>query len=360
MNREFLQLAHKLDSETHIGGWMWSQKLDGQRCLWDGGLTRGMPCSEIPFANTSKHERLLAPPVSTGLWSRYGQPIRAPEKFLDRLPRLILDGELYCGRGNFQDVESTVKKFNPVESEWDKIKFHVFDSPPVSSVFCDGKINNPNFKKEFYGIVPWVKHLATYDNLVRHFDNFIQFEFVYKVLEEIVETHHTVYGEQAVVELVRQERLPFAQELAIAKAEIELEREVGLGGEGLMIRKPEAFYLPKRVHDMLKMKRLEDSEGTIIGFVTGRRTDLGSKLRGKIGAVVLKWGNVVFELSGFTDAEREFATDEGRSWAWDNPETKTTEFQGKHFRIGDQVTFRYRELTRDGIPKEGRYWRKGS
>ena len=33
-------------------------------------------------------------------------------------------------------------------------------------------------------------------------------------------------------------------------------------------------------------------------------------------------------------------------------------FEGQHFRIGQTVTFVYRELTDDGIPKEARYLRK--
>jgi hypothetical protein len=34
------------------------------------------------------------------------------------------------------------------------------------------------------------------------------------------------------------------------------------------------------------------------------------------------------------------------------------DFQGKHFKVGDVVTFKYRELSDDGIPKEARYWRR--
>ena len=32
--------------------------------------------------------------------------------------------------------------------------------------------------------------------------------------------------------------------------------------------------------------------------------------------------------------------------------------QGKSFKVGQTVTFKYRELTDDGIPKEARYWRR--
>ena len=32
--------------------------------------------------------------------------------------------------------------------------------------------------------------------------------------------------------------------------------------------------------------------------------------------------------------------------------------QGKSFKWARRVTFKYRELTDDGIPKEARYWRR--
>jgi hypothetical protein len=58
--REFLQLAHKLDAKKHgIGGWLYSEKLDGERCFWDGGVSTGLAKSEIPWANTNKDERYV-------------------------------------------------------------------------------------------------------------------------------------------------------------------------------------------------------------------------------------------------------------------------------------------------------------
>ena len=41
--REFLMLAHKFNPKKHrIGGWYMSEKLDGMRCWWDSGVTRGI------------------------------------------------------------------------------------------------------------------------------------------------------------------------------------------------------------------------------------------------------------------------------------------------------------------------------
>src|SRR5258708_2990950 len=89
--REFLQLADTYDAARHeIAGFYISEKLDGTRCVWDGGLTRGVPTTDVPWANTTD-PKTGAPkdkvkPVATGLWSRYGNPIMAPDWFLNALP----------------------------------------------------------------------------------------------------------------------------------------------------------------------------------------------------------------------------------------------------------------------------------
>ena len=105
--REFLQLAHTYDAAKHkIAGWYVSEKLDGTRAFWDGGLSRGQPTKLIPWASVidpkTKKPKDRVKPVATGLWSRYGNPIMAPDWFLDSLPPIFLDGELWTGRGSFQ------------------------------------------------------------------------------------------------------------------------------------------------------------------------------------------------------------------------------------------------------------------
>src|SRR5690606_38659901 len=122
---EFLMLAHTYDASKHmITGWMASEKLDGNRCMWDGGITRGMKKFNVPWANTDKDDRYVKQQYATGLWSRYGNVIHAPDEWLDQLPKILLDGELDCG--NRQTLVSIIKKLNPDPEEWKRVKFKVF------------------------------------------------------------------------------------------------------------------------------------------------------------------------------------------------------------------------------------------
>ena len=58
----------------------------------------------------------------------------APEWFKDAMPDLHLDGELFAGREFFQYM-GTVRKKVPVDEEWKKIKYMVYDMPEEDNVF---------------------------------------------------------------------------------------------------------------------------------------------------------------------------------------------------------------------------------
>jgi hypothetical protein len=109
-----------------------------------------------------------------------------------------------------------------------------------------------------------------------------------------------------------------------------------------------------------------------------------------MGAMLVEWHGLRFELSGFPDDERVLsgseATDkvhittlrtfegippkdmyvEPKAFQWaltnhspDNgPGTQVPDWiENPTFPRGSTVTFRYREVSNDGIPKEARYWR---
>ncbi|HMA79100.1 MAG TPA: hypothetical protein VKP88_08340, partial [Candidatus Paceibacterota bacterium] len=101
LRREFLMLADTYKADKHEAiGMIGSEKLDGMRALWDGGVSRGDATENVPWASVTNpktgEKKAKIKPIATGLWSRYGSPINAPDWFLDQLPTVPLDGELYC------------------------------------------------------------------------------------------------------------------------------------------------------------------------------------------------------------------------------------------------------------------------
>lgn len=259
--------------------WLCSEKLDGARALWIPE-SRG---KVMPWTTE----------VATGLWSRYWNVIHAPSEWLNKLPSINLDGELYLGRGKFQETMSIVKRKMP-DYRWSTIKYRCYGVPP-SSIFMSGIVDFGSMGK---------KAITSPD-----------------------------IGFQPNLHFVEQLEL-IPAELRVPQVEFSMDFYLDVirnGGEGVMLRNPLSYYEMSRSSNLLKMKNVNDAEGVIVGFTDGE-----GRLEGKVGALVVETMGVTLNLAGLTDAEREPG----------------------YFKVGETVTYKYRELSDGGVPKEARYWRK--
>lgn len=360
--REFLQQANKVKlGKTDPSGMYISEKLDGSRVWWDGGITRGLPTIEVPWANIMNPKKpgelkRKIKPISTGLWSRYANPVIAPDCWLNNLPPMFLDGELFAGRGNFQTLRSIVAKDVADPEEWRNVTFAVFGTPAPEDVFRAGEIKNAQFHLEI--------NPTTIQNFINNrresgtVDDFFGYAPTRTFEQELHMLQGALTGEMC---YLHQQTMLSSKR---SEAEEGMEKFMGYvlneGGEGIMLRAPQSIWTPKRVSSLLKLKPFTDDQGTVTGFVSGRQTNLGSKLRGLIGAVILDYKGKRLELSGFTDEERKFDDKDGAlsNYAYENPGVDMPSgFQGTHFKVGDTIEFRYRELSDDLIPKEARFLR---
>jgi DNA ligase-1 len=105
----------------------------------------------------------------------------------------------------------------------------------------------------------------------------------------------------------------------------ELARVEALGGEGLMLRKPGSRYVAGRSSTLLKVKSFSDAEAMVLQHLPG-----AGRHEGRCGAlrVELEDGTQFSVGTGLSDAERE-----------DPPP------------VGSVITFRYQELSNDGVPR---------
>lgn len=359
--REFLMLAQVYDPAKHkVGGYYMSEKLDGVRCFWDGGVSRGMSTVDVPWAGVldpkTGQRKSKIKSKATGLWSRYGNPIMAPDWFLNTLPCCPLDGELYLGRKSFQQTVSYVRKDIPVDDEWKQISFQVFSTPHIKQVLRTGHIKNAqqltdiDFQRAEQCIInsPVVEDFHYLDAVGGA-----------SFASELAHLSEWIDSSSETVVLTQQVKLPADDEKAAYMVSETLKSILHAGGEGLMLRSPQSVWEPKRVASLLKVKGSLDDEGTLVGYTSGRKTNRGSKHLGKIGALILDYNGKRLELSGLTDDEREFSNSKDIEYAKENPgEDMPPGTSAKCFCIGDRITFTYRELTDDGIPKEARYLRK--
>lgn len=202
-------------------GWWMSEKLDGVRAVWD--------CHTLS--------------------TRTGQQIHAPQWFLDALPSgEPLDGELWIGRGQFQQTVGVVRSHGGGDA-WRSIRFAAFDAPMALGGF----------------------------------------EARQAALRDAIASD----GQAFVLPQVRCEGQAHMLE--------ELARIEFVAGEGLMLRQPASRYERKRSGTLLKVKTFHDAEATVVGYEsgTGRNTFC-------VGALVaqLQDGTEFRVSSGLTDALR--------------------------------------------------------
>ncbi len=226
---EKLILAHTYENQN-IKGWYMSEKIDGIRAYWDG-------------------ERL---------WSRTGKEINAPESFTIDLPTdITLDGELFMkesiktksSESLFSKVCSVVRKKEPIEKEWNNIRFYVFDT-----------IN---------------KELNCTER--------------YEILNSLPKNKFIVILKQHIIK-------------SVAGLNKFHDQITSNGGEGVMIKNPLGMYEGKRSKNLLKLKKFYDTEVKIIGYKPG-----DGKYEGMLGAYYCEMvnGNKITVGSGMDDSERD-------------------------------------------------------
>jgi DNA ligase-1 len=248
-----LLLAERYRGDIDVSRYWVSEKLDGVRASWDGRVLR----------------------------FRSGNPVPAPTWFLGALPQQPLDGELWLGRGTFDQLSALVRSQSPDDAKWRRVRYMIFELPNASGGFSDR--------------VEQIKALIAAANLPW-------------------------------LQAVPQFRLPDASAL-----QKKLRDVVRSGGEGLMLHREDAIYETGRSSALLKVTPWLDAEARVVAHLPGK-----GKYAGLTGALRMELpdGRRFSLGSGLTDALRR------------NPPP-----------VGTSVTYRYRELTQNGMPRFPRYLR---
>ena len=246
-------LAERYRDDIDVSRYWISEKLDGVRAVWDGKTLR----------------------------FRSGNPVPAPQWFVDTLPGQPLDGELWLGRGSFDRLSAIVRRQAPDDIEWRRVRYMIFELPDAPGSFSDR--------------IEQIKAVTATANLPW-------------------------------LQAVPQFRLPDTASLQKKLRDI-----VRNGGEGLMLHRADAAYETGRSSALLKLTPWLDAEATVVAHLPGK-----GKYAGMTGALQMEMpdGRRFALGSGLSDALRR------------NPPP-----------VGTLITYRYRELTPNGMPRFPRYLR---
>ena len=205
------------------------------------------------------------------LQTRASKELFAPKDFTHNFPPFELDGELWTKRGDFENIQNIVMDKNP--TNWDKITYNIFEAPS----------NAGNFDTRLQKAKDW---------FTLHPNKYVRF--------------------------IEQTKCSSTKDLHNF-----LDKILKLGGEGLMLKNPDALYKNGKSDDILKFKKYNDDEGEVVKINISKKT-------GKIGSLTLKLSNgVVFNLGSGFDSK----------------------FHQNPPKIKDMVTFKFFGFTKNGKPK---------
>ena len=218
--------------------------------------------------------------------SRSQKPYPCPEEVLafmrEEYGDTPLDGELTCGRGLFQQSVSLVRNGHSTSEQWlSQLHYQVFDlvldeEYEIRKQLLDSMQHHGGFVQNL-GVLG---RIASDDDVQRHLDYMIE-----------------------------------------------------VRGEGLILRNPKAQYHFGYSHDMLKLKRVDEMEVKIVGWLPGQ-----GKHAGRMGVLIVETDEAKFELgTGFDDAFREDVA------CWFDS------YKGK------LVTIEHYGFTDDGIPRNASF-----
>ncbi|HYN62083.1 MAG TPA: DNA ligase [Rubrivivax sp.] len=219
-----LLLAHEAAPGIDPAGYLVSEKYDGVRMHWDG--------RELRF--------------------RSGLPVQAPGWFVERLPASPLDGEIWLGRGRFEELVGIVRRRTVDDADWRRLRYMVFDLPGGEG--------------EFSARAERIRLLAQQARW-----------------PQLVAVDHSLIADRQALQR-------------------RLDEVVQGDGEGLMLHRSDARYRAGRSRDLLKLKPLHDAEAQVIAHVAGR-----GKHAGRLGALHVRTRDGIQFLigTGFSDAQRE-------------------------------------------------------
>ncbi|MDY7539790.1 DNA ligase [Undibacterium sp. 5I1] len=216
-------LAQNFSDKFDPALYLVSEKLDGVRALWDG--------KQLRF--------------------RSGKAIHAPAWFIAALPKHTVDGELWMERHSFDRLSAAVQRQEPVDAEWQKISYQLYELPNGEGDFA--------------------------------------------------QRYASLQASVAQAGVAWLQVLPQVRVADKAALQQKLNQVVRDGGEGLMLHRADAPWQTGRSDVLLKLKPQLDAEAVVVSHEPGK-----GKYQGMLGALVLQTPEGVrFRLgTGFSDEQR--------------------------------------------------------
>lgn len=282
---KFMLAKDYVKGKDSVKGWLLSEKFDGYRACY---------C-----------------PKDKQFYSRQNKLFHAPEWFLNAMPSMLMDGELWIGRNMFQEMGAVRKKI-PLDEDWINITFQVYDAPNVEGTFYERLLE---LKKSVELMnEKWKIRRKKYPYPINTLDCPLVF------VSQVVINNDTQLDK--------------------------LYKEIIQGeGEGVMLKDPNSLYEGKRSKYLLKYKPCFDEEAIIIDYKKGQ-----GKYKGLLGGFICK------PLINH-DTYMSIDEDEDHIFSISGMDDDVRKSYQKTHPIGTIISYEHSGKTDKGKPRFGRYTR---
>lgn len=208
------------------------------------------------------------------LISKNGYEFSAPDWFVERFPEVVMEGELWIALNAYEET-SSITSTQGEDARWSRIKLMLFDLPEHKGVFTERL----------------------------------------QAMQQLVKSINSPY-----LSVIRQYRVNSHKELMV-----HLQSVTDAGGEGLMLHHESSLYINSRSENLLKLKKFDDAEATVIAYKPGK-----GQFKDMLGSIKVRndLGKEFYIGSGFNLSQRK------------NPPA-----------LLSRITYKYNGLTKNGLPR---------
>lgn len=221
----YLQHAQHYHNNITLSDYWVSEKLDGVRGYWDGN----------------------------NLYTRQGIKLHPPTLFTAQWPNIVMEGELWSKRNDFDNISGCVRK-KIADNCWLTLKLMLFDLPNSDAIFSQR--------------IDQMKDIITHT----------QSPYLAMIEQKQLQTKASLY--QLLDNVIREK------------------------GEGLMLHNGSAFYQRGRSNNILKLKKHYDAEAIVLAHIAGKGKYQG--MMGSLKVQLMDKSGIIFNIgTGFSDEERK-------------------------------------------------------
>ena len=335
---KYQHYVHNKENAQKCAGWYISRKYNGVAGWYDGGITEGQKCRDIPWSDPKDSNK-----TSSGLWTigrdGYPKPVNVPRKWINKhlVKGISVQGEIWCN-DDLALLGTLSKRVNletfHIDLWLEEVKFIPYNIRPYNQLI---------------GFKEWAdKYPDRFDSIKTLITKHNTYEENLKIIDEEYKTAQVYsYETESRNELFLSLKIDTDKPYESIDSYIELAKAEKW--EGLVLTNPKCKYeAGKTTKQQLKWKQMFDHEVKCIGWEYG-----DGKYSNVVGKLVyeITWSDRVTSIPGGRPDLIGKTLKSTVNLRGDG--TRSIEYVTNHY-LGNRVDVTFNAITKHGLPQHCR------